>query len=325
MDLALVGLNHRTAPLELRERLAFGDLPRGLGELVSLPGVREGLILSTCNRVEVLSFCEDPEVLVRFLCRGERLACSRLYLLRGEKVIRHLVEVASGLDSMVVGEPQILGQLKEAHRVARACGATGNVLNRLLPRVFKLAARVRQDTELGRRPVSVASVGIELAEKVVGSLEGRRALILGAGEMGRLVARLLKDRGVGKMTLVTRNPHRELVEELEVRWSPLERLSEEMQRADVVVASAAASRVVAVEQVVAAMRRRGRPLFILDLGVPRNVVPEVGQLSNVYLFHLDDLEAIAEENRARRLQEVAKAQALVGRLVEDFRRCWHSH
>ena len=332
MELVVVGLSHRTAPLELRERLAFPDdhLVTDLQEFAALPGVGEAVIVSTCNRVEVYAGASDPAMAGPLLRRrlAERHAIDRtvledhLYERSGEEGVRHLFRVASSLDSLVVGEPQILGQLKEAFGRAVDAGAAGPVLRRCMQRALKVARRVRSRTSIGRESVSVSSVAVDLARKIFGSLKGRPVLLVGAGKMTRLAARKLRDDGVSEVLVANRSPERaqQLAEEYGGTACDLAQLGELLVRADLVFASTAAREyVIGPETVAAAMRsRKHRPLFLIDTAVPRNVDPSVNDIDNVYLFDMDDLQQVVASNQAERMREAAAAEAMVEEEVRAF-------
>ncbi|MCU1281985.1 MAG: hemA [bacterium] len=321
--LGIVGLSHKTAPIEVRERVAFaGDaLPDSLKRLVSVPGVGEAMIVSTCNRVELYAGVEDKdaiEAMQRFFIDERRLPSSlraHLYAVDGNDALRHLFRVAASLDSMVVGESQILGQVKEAYAAALDAGTLGPVLQRAVPRAFALAKRVRTETDVAKSSASIASAAVDLAAQIFGDLHGRHVLVVGAGKMGDLSARHLKAAGIGELSVVNRTQARavELAERLGGRaaaWDELDRL---LTKVDIVLCSTgAAEPVLRKDRVAKAMRvRKGRWLFFIDIAVPRDVDPEVGTVENVYLYDVDALERVVAQNLSQRAGEAVEAEAMV--------------
>jgi glutamyl-tRNA reductase len=328
--IVVVGLSHRTAPLAVREALAVsresvGEALRRLREEAAL---REAMLLSTCNRVEVYGWAEEArtealaEALARWHARELAALEPYLYRLEGDAAVRHAFRVAASLDSMVIGEPQILGQVKQAYELAEAAGALGSVLTALRNRSLAGAKRARTETGIGRNAVSVSSVAVELARKIFGELRDRNVLLVGAGKMSELAARQLVSGGARATVLGGRRFERasELAAALGGRAVPYEELREELERAEIVISGTGASGVVIsradVESVLAG--RGGRPLFLIDIAVPRDVDPEAGRLSGVFLYDLDDLKAVAEANLRERKKEAAAAEALVEQEVADF-------
>ncbi len=334
MDLLVVGTNHQTAPVEVRERLAFTDdeLPAALERLMAEGGLKEGMILSTCNRVEVWAAGEAPEAaretLAAYLAkaRGVDLETLRpaLYAYAGIEAVAHLFRVASSLDSMVVGEPQILAQVKAAYAQAHAAGATGPVLSRAVHAAFRTAKRIRTETGIARSAVSVSYAAVELARKIFGDLAGKVVLLLGAGEMGELAAQHFRDRGIARLLLANRTPGR--AEELAQRFGgeavPYAEVARCMAEADIVLCSTAAPDYVVtraeVERLLA--NRRYRPVFFIDIAVPRNVEPSVNELDGAYLYDIDDLRAVVEANLRERAREAERAEALVTEELGKFAR-----
>ena len=333
MEIVLVGLNHRTAPVEVRERVSFTaeQTRRAAQELRARGILEETLVLSTCNRSEVYgvppeSSHECAAGLSTFLSefhsvRPDVLSVS-LYHHYDREAVRHLFRVAAGLDSMLLGEAEILGQVREAYRVAHENGATGPVLNRLFQGALEVGKRVRTETELGTRPMSVASAGVKLAERIFGKLNERTALVLGAGTISEQVVSNLRDRGIAHLYVMNRSPDR--AEELAgrfggkvVRWTEWDAA---LQSPDVVVSSVAAEEPVLRREIVErAMAARGnRALFLMDLGVPRNIEPGVAHLYNVYLYNTDDLSEIVQQNRNARESEIPRAQSIVDDHVTKF-------
>jgi glutamyl-tRNA reductase len=333
MEIVLVGLNHRTAPVEVRERVSFttDQARRAADELRSRGILQETLVLSTCNRSEVYgvppeSSHECAPGLSSFLSefhsvRPDILSVS-LYHHYDREAVRHLFRVSAGLDSMLLGEAEVLGQVREAYRFAHEQGATGPVLNRLFQGALEVGKRVRSETELGTRPMSVASAGVKLAERIFGKLKERTALVLGAGNIGELVVAQLRDRGVSRILVMNRS--RDRAEALAkqyggqvVAWGDWDAA---LQSADVVVSSISAEEpVLQFATLERAMSLRGnRALFLMDLGLPRNIEPSAAKLYNVYLYNMDDLSEIVQQNRNARESEIPKAQAIVDEHVGKF-------
>ncbi len=333
MSLVLVGLNHTTAPVEVRERLAVPDdrLPELVGRLARLPGIAEACAVSTCNRVEVVVDAAGPQhaeaamaALIERQGVEPALVVPALYRFEGAAAVRHLFRVAAGLDSLVLGEPQILGQVKAAYAVAVQARATGPVLNRLFHTVFRVAKRVRTETGLGAQSVSIGYAAAELAGRIFDDLSTKRVMLLGAGEMAALTARHLLGRGVSELTVVSRTFERAraLAASLGGRALPFEALNEAVRTADIVIASTAATAPVIDAGTVADLMRARRqaPLFFVDIAVPRNVDPRVHELPNVYLYDIDDLQAVVAESLRHRQREAGRAEAIVGEEVEAYLR-----
>jgi glutamyl-tRNA reductase len=330
MPVFVVGLNFKSAPLELLERLAVDPerLPKALAHLLDRDHVHEGVVLSTCNRVEVYSgisrFHAGSTDVRRFLAEFHHLEpqdfADQLYSYYEERAVRHLFAVASGIDSMVVGESQILGQVREAFRAAQAEHAVGPLLTTLFGRAIKVGRRVRRETAIGAGPSSTLEVGLRVAERQLGSLAGRRVLVVGAGKMGRLAGRRLRAAGVAEVVVANRTEANgaALAGELGGRHVPLDRARDELAAADLVIASTAAmTPTVTVEAVAATLARRGadaprQPLVLLDLGVPRDVEPEVRALPGAFLADLDGLRAVLETEDDGRLAEIEGVRRLIG-------------
>ena len=333
MEIVLVGLNHRTAPVEVRERVSFNaeQAQRAAEELRARGILEETLVLSTCNRSEVYgvppeSSHECAPGLSSFLSefhsvRPDVLSVS-LYHHYDREAVRHLFQVAAGLDSMLLGEAEILGQVREAYRFAHEHGATGPVLNRLFQGALEVGKRVRTETELGTRPMSAAAAGVKLAERIFGKLSERKALVLGAGAMSELVISHLRDRGIAQLYVMNRS--RDKADELAkqfggkvVGWGEWDSA---LQTPDVVVSSVSAEEPVLRREVVQrAMAARGnRALFMMDLGVPRNIDAKVAELYNVYVYNTDDLTEIVQQNRNARESEIPHAQGIVEEHVSKF-------
>jgi glutamyl-tRNA reductase len=336
VHICLAGLSHKTAPIDVRERVAIApaDYPRALSEISRLPALRELVVVSTCNRTELYCVADAYHGGVRALDEafgemGRRAGLELdgfLYRRHGAAAVRHLFRVASSLDSLVVGEPQILGQVKDAYREAADSSLTGVALDRLFAHAFEVGKRVRTETEIGTYAVSVSSAAVELAKKIFGSLSGRRALVIGAGEMAELTLRHLHDSGVERITVAnrTRETAQALAREFGAAVVGLDELGPALAPADIVVASAASpDYLLRRPQVETAMReRRNRPVFVIDIAVPRNVEPAVGQVYNVFLYSVDDLEKVVEDNRERRTREAERAEQIVEQEVERFLKWW---
>lgn len=331
-EVLIVGVNHRKAPVEIRERLSFADgaLERAGRELITLRPVDEGVIVSTCNRVEVVAATtqgdEAVEALTDFLAAGERIAREQLMdhlsVYRGREAVRHLFRVAASLDSMVVGEPQILGQLKDCYGQAASVGSAGTVLHRCFHKSFSVAKRVRTETGVASKAVSVSSAAVELAARIFDTLEDKTALLLGAGTMSELAARHLLAHGVSNLIVANRTFDRavELAREFRGTPVPFEDFPRYLQRADVVIGSTAADGyVLTPERMHEILRARSyRPMFLIDMSVPRNFDPAINDIDNVYLYDIDDLGDVAEVNREERKHEAEKAEAIVEAEVDAF-------
>lgn len=329
MNLQLLGLNHRTAPVEVRERLAIPErkLPEALEKLIALPGVNEGLILSTCNRVEILARTADGHVELRDFLKqyfevDPATYQTHLYELRQEDVVRHIFRVASSLDSMVVGEPQILGQVKQAYAAARAAGSVQSYLDLLLTRAFAVAKRVRSETAVGSSSVSVASVAVELAGKIFGSLQGKHVCVVGAGKMSELAARHLLAQGAGPIFVANRTYERAclLAERFGGQAIKFDHLYDYCERADIVISSTGAP--VAIfrrehgERFLA--KRKNRPMFFIDIAVPRDVDPGMNKLDGIFVYDIDDLQEAVSSNVQSRKVEAEHAESIIRAEVERF-------
>jgi glutamyl-tRNA reductase len=324
MTLWVLGLNHQTAPVSLRERVAFAGeaLPQALGALRALPQVSEAALLSTCNRTELYAVAEDAAPLVQWLAtHGEGLD-TYLYRHRDAEAVRHLFRVATGLDSMVLGEPQILGQVKQAWALARQHQALGNRLDRLFQQAFTVAKRVRTDTRVGANPVSVASTAVRLAQNAFARLSESTVLLVGAGETIELAARHLVQARVGRLLVANRTlSHAQALASRHGGVAlPLTELERHLAEADVVFsATAAREPVIACAQVAQALkRRRHKPMMLFDLAVPRDIEAGVAELDDAYLYTVDDLERAVEDNRRSRREAAEEAEALIDLQVARF-------
>jgi len=332
MNLLLLGMNHKTAPVEIRERLniACTEDFNLLGEILAIPGVEEALYLSTCNRVEILVRSREgdaaEESLRELIFRHGNLSGEELvrclYVHRDEAAVRHLFRVAAGLDSLIMGEPQILGQVKDAYRQAVEREAAGIILNKLLHRAFRVAKRIRTDTGVGSHAVSVSYAAVELAKKIFGALPGKKILLVGAGEMSELAARHLLKHGGDRLFVVNRTWDRAVRLAAEFQGTAVEfpRLGEALREADIVITSTGAPGYIITGEMVAAAlgRRKNRLLFVIDIAVPRDVDPRAGDLENVYLYNVDDLQDIADENMAIRKEEAARGEEIVAAETEEY-------
>jgi len=328
MNFHVIGVNHNSAPLDVRERLAVPEarLPEAIQQLVQQPGVEEGLVLSTCNRVEVLTSTSQSADLRAFLRSyfgvSPEAIQSHLYEFQERDAVRHVFRVASSLDSMVVGEPQILGQVKEAYAVARGLGAVHSALEALLSRAFAVAKRVRTETAIGSSSVSIASVAVQLAEKIFGSLEGKTVYLVGAGKMAELAARHLIGHGAQKIIISNRTHERavQLAEAFGGEAIPFDRLHETAGSADIILTSTGANEpIFRKEHGEKLLRgRRNRPVFFIDIAVPRNVAPEVNKLDGLFVYDVDDLQSIAGSNSTERRKEAERAEQIIETEVTRF-------
>ena len=329
MKLVLAGVNHRTAPVELREKLAYRieDIP---GALLAMQagGVKEALILSTCNRVEVTAALDDgygTDTLVTALLahrNGVALEDLRphLYLFEDKEAIRHLFRVASSLDSMIVGEPQILGQLKQAFAQARDQGTIGASLDAILTRAFNVAKRIRSETEIGQNAVSVSYAAVELAREIFGSLHKKRVLIIGAGKMSEGAARHLMRAGAAEILITNRTPERalDLARIFHGEVVRYEHFPQRLSEVDIVITSSAAPEYVLTRDLVrrAIEARKNQPMFLIDIAVPRNIEPTVDDLEHAFLYDIDDLQRLTDSNLRLRRGVAEQAESIVSDEVD---------
>jgi glutamyl-tRNA reductase len=331
MSLVVVGINHRTAPVDIREKVVFAgeELPEALRELTTVPGVRESLIVSTCNRTELYCLTDaGDEALVQWLASWHDLASHNLdlsgslYRLQDTVALRHVFSVACGLDSLVLGEPQILGQLKDAYRAAFEQKVTGPYLNRMMQTAFSVAKRVRTQTRIGANAVSVASAAVSLARTVFEGFSDRTALLVGAGETIALAARHLHANGLGRLIVANRSLDRaqELAAEFQGFAIGLDALATHLPEADIVISSTASpTPIITYDAVRAAVRaRRRKPIFMVDIAVPRDIDPEVAKLEDVYLFTIDDLQNVVNENLDARREAARDATDMIGTEIAQF-------
>lgn len=341
MEIVLVGLNHQSAPVEIREKLAFSadDVRETLPLVRERLGASEAMILSTCNRVEILIVrqknpADSPHPLpltkqsiVQTLCelRGGEAAPPTddiLYEHRQEEAVRHMARLATGLDSMVLGETEILGQLKQAYSLATETTSAGRYVNRINHLAFRAGKRARTETELGLGGVSVASVAASLAAKVFGNLDQHTALIIGAGEMAELASRHLHDNGVGNMLFVNRSLEKaeQLAAEFDGDAMPFDKLNEALEIAEIVISSTAAPGLIFTHDKFHKVmdKRHGRPIFLVDIAVPRDIDPEINDHDNAFVYDMDSLSQVADQNLGRRRKAIPKAEEIVDQEVNNY-------
>src|SRR5215470_16210262 len=328
MQFAIVGVSHKTAPVEVRERLAFNSdvLRSALTALMDRQNVREAIILSTCNRVEVMAESPDDRLIREFLCEFHQIpheaVSKHLYSFRNADAIRHVFRVAASLDSMMLGEPQILGQVKEAYRIAAAAGTVGMHLTALMNRAFAVAKKVRSETGISQSAVSVSYAAVELARKIFGELTGKTVMIIGASKMGELAAKHLKRNGVSSVLVTNRTFERavELAQVFEGAAVPFEHFTDHMDRADIVISSTGAPHFIIskpiAEQVI--HRRKNRPIFFIDIAVPRDIDPTVNEIDNAFLYDIDDLQQVIDANLKERMKEASRAEEIIDSEVQAF-------
>jgi glutamyl-tRNA reductase len=333
--LVLLGINHNTAPIEVRERLAIPAerLAEATRTLLHQPGIREGLILSTCNRVELLTLQEEnttpdlPGFLHEYFSVQPATLQPHLYEFREREAVRHLFRVASSLDSMVVGEPQILGQVKESYTIAREVGAVSTHLESLLQRTFTVAKKVRTETHIGSTSVSIASVAVDLARKIFGTLQGKTVLLVGAGKMSELAARHLIQHGASSILVSNRTASR--AEKIAAEFHtttclttiiPFNDLGTQADRADIVITSTGAPQKIFDRSHGQRFleRRRNRPMFFIDIAVPRDVDPRMNEVEGCFVYDIDDLQQVAASNHANRSREAEAAESIVSREVDKY-------
>jgi len=333
MNILVVGLSHKTAPVDIRERVAFAptamDAP--LKQVTALPAIAEAVIVSTCNRVEIYACSRDPETacsqLRRFLADYHKIPQeeleAHLYEHTGSAAIHHVFRVASSLDSMVIGEPQILGQIKTAYGYASEFKTVGLILNRFLHKAFSVAKRVRTETEIASNAVSVSFAAVELARKIFGSLDDKRVMLIGAGEMCELAARHFVNNGVSEVLVTNRTFERaeKLAAEFGGRPVLFANFVEQLHQADIVLTSTGAPGFILdkaqLEGVI--KRRKNRPMFLIDIAVPRDIDPRANSIDNLYLYDVDDLQEVVQANLKERQKEAKKAEAIVEAEVGQFR------
>ena len=332
-EIVLLGLNHITAPVELRECIAFSkeDTDGALRVLIQSEAVNEVMVFSTCNRVEVLLVTDDKtqavEATKNFIAAFNNIPRNRfeksLYVLEGNDAVQHLFKVAASLDSMILGEPQILGQIKDAYNTATRLKTTGVILNRLLHRAFFVAKKVRTETGIGDRAVSISYAAIELGRKIFDSLEGKKALLIGAGEMAEIAVEHLIRSQAGTVFVANRTFERAVALATKFRGQPIQftEITEFLRQVDIIISSTGSPDYIIVQkQVKAAMRsRRNRPLFFIDIAVPRDIDPDINRLNNVYVYDIDDLQGVIEENIEDRKKEAVKGERIIDEAVIRFK------
>ncbi len=328
----LAGINHETAPVEVREAIAFQEheIPAALDSVLAIRSVHEAILLSTCNRIEVLFTADDPSdtvpLIIKSLAGLKKIDPKRiephLYMHEDKNAVRHIFRVASGLDSMVMGEPQIFGQVKSAYRLAVEQNATGVILNRLTHKTFLVAKRVRTETGIGGSAVSISYAAVELAKKIFGSLDGKSVLLIGAGEMAELAVEHLAGNRVGSIHVANRTFERavELAGKYNGRAVSFEEIPDILSFVDIVVSSTGAPGfIISREQVRRSMRgRRNNPIFFIDIAVPRDIDPDVNRVANAYVYDIDDLKSVVDENISQRHREAVKAKRIIEESALSF-------
>ncbi len=336
MYLTVLGINHRTAPVEVRGQVAFppDQIARALAELIALDGMREAAILSTCNRTEIYCTLDDasPEVIANWLARFHQLDQDslqpHLYSYQEAEAVRHILRVAAGLDSMILGEPQILGQMKDAYQQSLQANSIDTLVNRLFQHTFSVAKQVRTDTAIGASPVSVAFAAVSLARQIFGKLENQTALLVGAGETIELTARHLHEQGIGKTIIANRTVSRahELASQFNGYGIGLDEITAHLEEADIVISSTGSTEpLITRDQVRAALKKRKhRPVFMVDIAVPQDIAADVAELDDIYLYTVDDLKQVIEENLRSREEAALQAEEIIDSQVERFMAWVHS-
>ncbi|MBA4368512.1 MAG: glutamyl-tRNA reductase [Desulfobacterium sp.] len=332
LEIVLLGLNHTTAPVELRECLAFSNQEaiESLGLLGKDPAVNELLIFSTCNRVEILMTSTDITAAIqaakthisKFKNIELREYEQALYVLQGEDAIKHVFRVASSLDSMIIGEPQILGQIKEAYRIATENKTSGVILNRLLHRTFFVAKKVRTETGIGGSAVSISYAAVELGKKIFGSLEGKKVLLIGAGEMAELAVEHIIQNRASEIYVANRTFRRavELSDRFQGKALRFEEIPDSLKLVDIIISSTGSPDfIISREMVKESMKlRKNRPIFFIDIAVPRDIDPAINRISNAYVYDIDDLKSVIDENLEERKKEAVKGERIVDEAVIKF-------
>ncbi|MBW2439397.1 MAG: glutamyl-tRNA reductase [Deltaproteobacteria bacterium] len=336
-EIVLIGINHKTAPVEVRECIAFTEEESvsALRALSGNPFIREVLIFSTCNRVEVLvvaaNKAEAIDATKDYIAEANKIPRAEfedsLYIHEGDEAVRHIFRVASSLDSMVVGEPQILGQVKDAYRTATEVKASGVILNRLLHRTFFVAKRIRTETGIGDHAVSISYAAVELGRKIFGSLENKNVLLVGAGEMAELAVEHLIRNKAGQIYVANRTFENgvELARQFNGQPIRFEEITDSLERVDILISSTGSpDYVITRDQVKGVIRkRRNRPLFFIDIAVPRDIDPQVNRLTNSYVYDIDDLQGVIDDNIEDRRREAVKGERIVDEAVIHFRE-WYA-
>jgi len=332
LNLILVGVNHKTTPVEIREKLAFtkGKIEESIDRLLNYPDIIEHTILSTCNRVEIYARanCHDSAIksVKQFICDFHELSPVELedhfYSYKNEEAVEHLFRVSSSLDSMILGEAQILGQVKDAYSLARDLRSTGLVLNQLFEKAFNIAKKVREETGIAERSVSISSAAVELAQKIFDDLENHTVMLVGTGEMAELAAKHLISYGVKTVYVTSRTYERaaNLARTLNGSALDFEAFKNELHRADIVITSTSASSFIIKKEMVekAIQERKNKPIFFIDIAVPRDIEPDINDLENVYLYDIDDLHVVVSANMKEREKEAENAMNLISHEVTKF-------
>ena len=334
MNLIIVGLSHKTAPVEIREKLSFPSQTIGepLNRLCTSYGINEGVIISTCNRVEIFAVTQDIEKglwqLKRFMSDYHNIPMEgldeHLYTYTSEDAARHIFRVASGLDSMVLGEPQIFGQVKDAYGYALQHRTAGVIINKLFHKAFSVAKRIRTETKIGSSAVSISYAAVELAKKIFGTLEGKSVMLIGAGEMAELAAKHLLSNGVQEIIVANRTYERAIEMAKGFNGTPImfREFPHYLKRVDIVIASTAAPKyIIRPEQVDEVIKeRKNRSMFFIDISVPRNVDPLINNIDNIYLYNVDDLQGVVEANMKERAKEARAAEVIIDEEIKNFYR-----
>ena len=334
MNLIIVGLSHKTAPVEIREKLSFPSQTIGepLNRLCTSYGINEGVIISTCNRVEIFAVTRDIEKglwqLKRFMSDYHNIPMEgldeHLYTYTSEDAARHIFRVASGLDSMVLGEPQIFGQVKDAYGYALQHRTAGVIINKLFHKAFSVAKRIRTETKIGSSAVSISYAAVELAKKIFGTLEGKSVMLIGAGEMAELAAKHLLSNGVQEIIVANRTYERAIEMAKGFNGTPImfREFPHYLKRVDIVIASTAAPKyIIRPEQVDEVIKeRKNRSMFFIDISVPRNVDPLINNIDNIYLYNVDDLQGVVEANMKERAKEARAAEVIIDEEIKNFYR-----
>lgn len=332
MHLVLIGLSHKTAPVEVREKLAFPEdrIDEALQNLTSEPSIDEAVILSTCNRTEIYTLANDPhkapDEITGFFADFHNMAPNDLngylYKKRELEVAEHAFMVSASLDSMIIGEGQILGQVKQAYGRSLECRTAGRVLNRLFKEALTLGKKVRTDTDIGESAVSISYAAVELAKRLFGELTNKSVLLVGAGKMSELTAKHLASNGIQRVLVTNRTFQRaeEMAQKFDGEALPFDQLSSSLAQADIIISSTGAPGIVIPkDQMVEAMReRRNKPVFLIDIAVPRDIDPEINNLYNAYLYDIDDLQGVVETNLAERQKEAEKALGMINENLASF-------